>query len=100
MNYKILFSIVLVFFLISAVVHAAVKPQDKAGLLAQLEKYKNEPAKLTLILALVDSTMDLTDEPELKQKIVETAGIAGVDIKQFPNIEKGTVPYIIQVKQQ
>ena len=99
MECKLFISVMLLFIISFSFVDAAVKEGDKNAVLAQIEMYKNEPAKLTLVLAVVDSTMDLTDEPELKQKIVETAGAAGLDINQFQNIAKGTVPYVLQEKQ-
>lgn len=99
MEYRIVIGAILFLLVLTPFVSAKISEADRAALQAQLEKYKNDPVKLTLILAVADSTMDLSDEGELRQQVVNTAGAAGLDMSQFPNIAQGTVPYVVQQKQ-
>lgn len=99
MDYRIVIGAILFLLVLTPFVSAKLSETDRAALQAQLEKYKNDPVKLTLVLAVADSTMDLSDEGELRQQVVNTAGGAGLDMSQFPNIAQGTVPYVVQQKQ-
>ena len=99
MRYKLLFFMFVLALFSFAVVSAIVSEEDKSALAQSLEIYKNDPTKLTLILAVADAKMDLSDEPELRQKVLDTATAAGVDVSRYKNLIGGTVPLAVQQEQ-
>lgn len=99
MNYKLLFFVFIIAVFSFSVVHGKVNDEDKSALVSSLEMYKNDLVKLNLILAVADSKMDLSDEPELRQQVLDTATAAGVDVSRYKNLVGGTVPLAVQQEQ-
>ena len=99
MRYKLLFFMFVLALFSFSDVSAIVSEEDKSALAQSLEIYKNDPTKLTLILAVADAKMDLSDEPELRQKVLDTATAAGVDVSRYKNLIGGTVPLAVQQEQ-
>lgn len=79
---------------------AALDPRDKQSIEDNLQKYQGDATKMTLFLAVVNAKMDLSEEPELRQKVVDSGTAAGVDMSRFTNLVQGTIPLAIQQEQQ
>src|SRR3989344_8439254 len=99
MRYKLLFFMFVLALFSFAVVSAKISDANKASLLSNLETYKDDPTKLSLVLALADAKMDLSDEPELRQQVLDTATAAGIDVSRYKNLIGGTVPLAVQQEQ-
>src|SRR3989344_8434148 len=96
---KLLFGIfflsLLLVSLLAGLADAALDPRDKQSIEENLQKYQGDATKMTLFLAVVNAKMDLSEEPELRGKVVDAGTASGVEMSRFTNLVQGTAPLAI-----
>ena len=101
---KLLFGIfflsLLLVSLLAGLADAALDPRDKQSIEENLQTYQGDATKMTLFLAVVNAKMDLSEEPELRGKVVDAGTASGVEMSRFTNLVQGTAPLAIQQEQQ
>lgn len=82
----------------------AITEQEKESLISSLEQYKDNPEMLRIVMAFMNSAMDVSNEPEIVAKAEQVAKANSIDIdKDFPYIKKGIpeelLPKPVEVQQ-
>ena len=99
MKYRIFFCILLSLVLSLSFASGKLSPSEKQGIEETISSMGSDATKFSLALVLIDSTSDLSDEPELRQKIIDKATSLGINMDPYPNIMKGAVPVYVQQKE-
>ena len=85
---KKIISLFVLLVLVSSVY--AITEQEKKSLFANLDKYKDDPVKLRLILSMLNSNIDISDDLALVNQVRTIAALQKIDMdKEYPNIKAG-----------
>jgi len=92
---RLLFALLMIFLVSFTFVHAKVTEEERADILQSLQEFEGDATRLNLLLAVINGKTDLSDEPALRQQILDAATAAGVDISRYPHLVQGAAPSLI-----
>jgi cobalamin biosynthesis Mg chelatase CobN len=98
MGFKLFIGVLVILLFSFSAVSGALSDKDKSAVLKGIESYKDDSVKMNLFLAVTNAKIDLSDNPALRQQLVDAATKLGIDLNRYPNVAQGIVP--LAVKQE